>query len=238
MYDEDGRDWSLDTDLATTCLGENAEEDGQDPACEVLVRGCSQVAVPGLDRPLQIIESALQLGIAGRIWHAGMVLLAYVADNPGLLRGKRILELGSGTGLVGIACDLLLSRAFNHESAHTIMLTDLTEVVPLLRSNASLNRASAIDVAALHWGETDLDQFHAPVDVVIMSEVAYLPGQFSALANTLAALCDSNTLVLHAYRERLGHLSANVFEELTKRGFTHEEIRADGDATLIQHMQQ
>lgn len=36
-------------------------------------------------------------------WAGGQALARYVLDNPVLVRGKRVLDIGSGSGLVGIA---------------------------------------------------------------------------------------------------------------------------------------
>jgi len=36
-------------------------------------------------------------------WAGGQALARYVLDNPALVRGKRVLDIGSGSGLVGLA---------------------------------------------------------------------------------------------------------------------------------------
>ncbi len=36
-------------------------------------------------------------------WAGGQALARYVLDNPGIARGKRVLDVGSGSGMVGIA---------------------------------------------------------------------------------------------------------------------------------------
>jgi Lysine methyltransferase len=47
-------------------------------------------------------ESPGHLGIAGKVWDASLLLLHYLAlpCNRELLAGKRVLELGAGTGLI------------------------------------------------------------------------------------------------------------------------------------------
>lgn len=68
-----------------------------------------------------------------------------------LLKDTIVLELGSGTGLVGLAA----AAAFQ---AHVI-LTDLPEIVPNLQRNAQANAAALslydakVDVAVLDWAE-------------------------------------------------------------------------------------
>ena len=65
------------------------------------------------------------------VWDAGLVLAQYIADNAELIRGKRVLELGSGTGLVGLAALQL--------GAAAVTLTDMQPLLPLLRSNLHAN---------------------------------------------------------------------------------------------------
>ncbi|KAK0618006.1 putative methyltransferase-domain-containing protein [Bombardia bombarda] len=61
-----------------------------------------------------------------------------------------VLELGSGTGLLGLAAACIWKT--------TVVLTDLDMIMPNLRHNAELNRATVeacggrVDTAALTWG--------------------------------------------------------------------------------------
>lgn len=65
------------------------------------------------------------------------------------IKGQRVLELGAGTGVLGITAALL--------GAHVTM-TDVADVLPLLRSNALENRPAALQaggsvtVALCDWG--------------------------------------------------------------------------------------
>jgi len=59
-------------------------------------------------------------GCGGVAWPAGEVLAQYlVKRGPNSLRGKQILELGSGTGLVGLVAAML---------GGTVYLTDQASV--------------------------------------------------------------------------------------------------------------
>lgn len=61
------------------------------------------------------------VGIGGGLWSTGLLLIEHLCKNAtlydGILRGKRVLELGSGTGLVG---ETTRSR---HLTVSTIILT-------------------------------------------------------------------------------------------------------------------
>ncbi|KAG1061718.1 hypothetical protein G6F42_027602 [Rhizopus arrhizus] len=75
-------------------------------------------------------------------------------DNDALSDDKpfRILELGAGTGYVGIALAQQLRRPVQ------LYITDLEQVVPLIQENVNLHYANNDDNAAeiivdrLHWG--------------------------------------------------------------------------------------
>jgi hypothetical protein len=49
------------------------------------------------------------LCIAGKIWESAYALLHYMQRNPQFIRGKTVIELGSGTGLAG-----MLAHTFVH----------------------------------------------------------------------------------------------------------------------------
>ncbi len=87
-------------------------------------------------KPILIAEAGGQLGIAGKIWDSSVVLIDFLSRHPEFIKGKRCIELGSGTGLVGIAGFLL--------GVLSIDLTDLEEAMPLLRTNIKLNVPSGV----------------------------------------------------------------------------------------------
>ncbi|KAF6032372.1 METTL21A [Bugula neritina] len=48
--------------------------------------------------------------VAGVVWDAAVVLCEYIVANPTLFLNKKVLELGSGTGLSGICAYMEGSR--------------------------------------------------------------------------------------------------------------------------------
>lgn len=55
----------------------------------------------------QVAESDLVTGVYEgglKVWECSFDLVDYVYANPSLVQGKRVLELGCGQGLPGIAC--------------------------------------------------------------------------------------------------------------------------------------
>ena len=92
-------------------------------------------------------------------WASGQALARHLLDNPALVRGKRVLDFGSGSGVVGIAaaCAGAASVTACDIDARARLATQL---------NAALN-AVAIDVV----GALDMDR--ADYDVVLIADVLY-----------------------------------------------------------------
>ncbi|XP_023478272.2 protein N-lysine methyltransferase METTL21A isoform X5 [Equus asinus] len=59
------------------------------------------------DRTIRIRQDWRQLGVAAVVWDAAVVLAAYLEMGAVELRGRAAVELGAGTGLVGIVAALL-----------------------------------------------------------------------------------------------------------------------------------
>ena len=59
--------------------------------------------------------------VALRVWEAGAVLAEYLVQNPDMVKGKRVVELGAGVGLTG-----LVASGVCH--ALHVFCTDYTEV--------------------------------------------------------------------------------------------------------------
>ena len=72
---------------------------------------------------------------AGDIWPAGRALATRLSAEPGLVRGRRVLELGTGLGIAGIAAA--------DAGARHVFLSDIdaSAVRLALRSHAELGRS-------------------------------------------------------------------------------------------------
>jgi 2-polyprenyl-3-methyl-5-hydroxy-6-metoxy-1,4-benzoquinol methylase len=106
--------------------------------------------------------------------------------SRGNRQALRVLELGAGTGMVGIASAFL--------GAH-VTITDLPHVLPNLLFNATANEESlratglggCVCVKALRWGEEKdaRDVGHRNFDLVLASDVVYHENLFDPLLLTL-----------------------------------------------------
>lgn len=111
---------------------------------------------------------------AARIWDGALVLAAWVLEQPqdfALFCGKSVLEIGSGTGLVGLA----VAKRFGHR-CERVVLSDADEAVAtVLRRSLMENEVSTKNVSAivLHWSESDLSLYDGAFDVILGSDVVY-----------------------------------------------------------------
>ncbi|CCH41500.1 putative nicotinamide N-methyltransferase [Wickerhamomyces ciferrii] len=72
------------------------------------------------DPGLVILEDGGEIGCGGKVWVAGELLSKYVLDK-GLYNKKKVIEIGSGTGLVG----LTLGLSENRDKDMEIFITDI-----------------------------------------------------------------------------------------------------------------
>lgn len=123
----------------------------------------------------------------------------------------RILELGSGCGIVGIALSQLLSTC-------SIVLTDLPEVEDIVtRNTAAANpaRSSSLEFQVLDWdGELSGRVCNGGIDLIVVSDCTYNADSLPALVSVMSKLVQlsPDALILVAVKRR--HDSEAVFFDL------------------------
>lgn len=203
-------------------------------------------------------------GCGGKIWPAAEVLGAYIAakysspwtpkpqdatankgyNNHGFdWRGKRIIELGSGTGLVGYLVHALQLEA-------SIWVTDQDVMLPLMRDNLALNFPSCssssssvseqngfVRVEELNWG-TPLPAFATPLlpHVLLLADCVYLESAFQPLVDTMLALSTCDTEILFCYQKR--RKADKRFFALLKRHFVFEAMQDDDEQRCREYQRQ
>lgn len=157
-------------------------------------------------------------GCGGIAWPAGEVLASYIARR-GSLEGKYVLELGSGTGLVGLLAGVL--------GAH-VCITDQAPLLAIMARNVQMNGLSAcVDVAELNWGEPIPEDIPRP-DIILAADCVYFEPTFPLLVKTLADLVpDNRTEVLFCYKKR--RRADKRFFTLLKREFSWAEVHDDSE---------
>lgn len=165
----------------------------------------TRLPIPYLDRDVTLKVDAGP-GCGGIAWPAGEVLSRYIAyrhsHSPQYLRGRIVLELGSGTGLVGIVAAML-------ESSTEVWITDQPQLLGLMKINAALNIVdpsfSNVHIAELNWGET-LSQ-DIPVKetrVILAADCVYFEPAFPLLVKTLCDLApvEKEVEILFCWKKR------------------------------------
>ncbi|KAL1894010.1 hypothetical protein Sste5346_006152 [Sporothrix stenoceras] len=101
---------------------------------------------------ITLLENRATIAAAGttgiRTWEAALHLGAYLCENRDVVRGKRVLELGAGTGYVAVLCA-------KHLGATSCMATDGSpEIVEGLPANLELNQLGqdVVEPRELYWG--------------------------------------------------------------------------------------
>ena len=139
-------------------------------------------------------RGVLSAGTGTSMWAAGEILSDFLAERRELCRSARALELGAGTGVVG-----LTAAFFGAE----VTLTDLPRQLPLLRRNVEANGLEHTEVRELDWSdEQQRTMAMGDWDLILGSDVAYDPMLFEPLVQTLRAQSTEKTTIYLALADR------------------------------------
>ena len=174
-------------------------------------------------------------GTFARLWPTALVLSNWLCEHREVLAGKRVVELGSGTGVVGLVCAAL--------GAASVTLTDMPDALELIRRNAALSRQKgAVTVAPCTWGDADhladLLRGGGGFDVVLCCEVVYQQSAdvLTALAATQRALALPGAKVLLAYEFRCAIVEDLAYFDAATELFGDSTSHAlTGSATAFMH---
>jgi predicted nicotinamide N-methyase len=94
-------------------------------------------------------------------WAGGQALARYVLDHPGIVRGRRVLDLASGSGLVAIAA---AKAGASHVTAN--------DIDPMCEAAIAVN--AELNSAAIDYLRGDLLEASLPkADVILAADVFY-----------------------------------------------------------------
>ncbi|ESK93785.1 hypothetical protein Moror_1065 [Moniliophthora roreri MCA 2997] len=157
-------------------------------------------------------------GCGGVVWPAAQILSSYLfRKGPAYLRGRNVLELGSGTGLVGLIAAML--------DARHVWVTDQAPLLDIMEKNVAMNSlTSKCTVAELDWGTPVPATIPAP-DMVLAADCVYFEPAFPLLIQTLCELGGEKTEILFCYKKR--RKADKRFFSLLKKKFIWQEIMDD-----------
>ncbi|KAJ8288800.1 hypothetical protein COCON_G00014590 [Conger conger] len=163
------------------------------------------------------------------VWDAAIVLSKYLEtrqfyepqNGVNKWANKSVLELGAGTGVVGLMAATLGAY---------VTVTDLEDLQHLLqiniRDNRSLVTSGSIAAKVLKWGE-DVTEFSPRPDYILMADCIYYEQSLGPLVKTLRDLAGPETCVICCYEQRtMGNNPEveNTFFQLLLQHFRSEEI--------------
>ncbi|XP_043107477.1 EEF1A lysine methyltransferase 3-like [Puntigrus tetrazona] len=183
--------------------------------------------VHGLDFRIRQDYSA-RLGVSASVWDSALHLCQYFESESLDLRGTRVIELGGGTGLVGIVAARL--------GAH-VTITDLPSAVSQIERNIAGNvplsgwPSGAPAVSALSWG-LDHRRFSSGWDFVLGADIVYLPESFPLLVDTLAHLSRDGAVVFLASAMRREHGAQDFYDRVLPQAFSVELVQRDPENNI------
>lgn len=188
------------------------------PINEISDRGIQDLTFDGLlKEPLKVHQDGGAAGCGGRLWPAGELLSRYLIRQP-QIPYRKIIELGSGTGLAGLAV------AVGHpEADFELYITDQENLMHLMEENIILNdQQDRVKAEVLNWGE-ELPEYAKNADLILAADCVYLEKAFPLLEKTLLDLTNDGTRVLMAYKKRR-KADKNFFKAI-KKNFDVVEIK-------------
>lgn len=192
-----------------------------------------------MNQSIEIHQDWANTGVAGVVWDAAIVLATFLqtVSNKGAdglneigldgdsFKGKRVLELGAGTGLVGIVSCFLGAN---------VVITDTSDALEFTKKNVLRNintnpksDSGSCKVEVLHWGR-DLEEWKdEPWDLILGADIVYVKETFAELFNTLVFLTEAKRDASILLSCRIRYQRDIDFLELLKKKFHVNEILYD-----------
>ncbi|XP_038147328.1 protein-lysine methyltransferase METTL21D [Cyprinodon tularosa] len=166
------------------------------------------------------------------VWDAAIVLAKYLetkqfyepSTGVNMWCGRTVVELGAGTGAVGLMAATLGAQ---------VIVTDLEDLQTLLSANIQENqplvKSGSISAKVLKWGE-DVSELLPHPHYILMADCIYYEQSISPLVETLKQLSGPETSIICCYEQRTEGVNPEVerrFFELLQQDFTCEKIPSD-----------
>lgn len=206
-------------------------------------KACLQRTLEGQHLDSDLVSGVYEGGL--KIWECSLDLVHYIARNPDIVRGKRVLELGCGQGLPGI-CALI------HGQASNVMFQDYNEEVleKATTKTVSLNANATPDAEVLlsrcdfrygSWESLALTLDKESFDVILMSETLYNTAYYDSLLSIINHCLTPEGLVVIGTKTLYFGLGGGLFEfqqHLLRGGnlFTLEVVEKLNDLKSIERM--
>lgn len=142
------------------------------------------------------------------LWDSGIALAEYLVNNPHMVKRKRLLELGCGTGLVGTISYMV--------GASSVTLSDIGQV---LYTSTAKNVPVGVKILELDWTCPLLIDY-SQYDCILASDVLFDPELVMHLVDIVAKACEHSIAVLIAQEQRNQGTIDLFLSSLSSRGAT------------------
>jgi predicted nicotinamide N-methyase len=140
------------------------------------------------------------------LWPSALALAMEVMDNQDIKAGTKVLEIGCGLGLPGIAAGM--------KGASVILSDYMSEPLDFACINWRMNLQTEAQRALLDWRKPDPA---LAADVLLASDVAYERRSFEFLPHAFQTLVKPGGLILLTEPNRL--MASEFFARLPLKGF-------------------
>jgi predicted nicotinamide N-methyase len=148
------------------------------------------------------------------LWPAAVGLATYIAENPTLIKDKKLLEIGCGLALPALLAAYL--------GATTTATDYLKDAVDFAEKNAVLNKVSNIKFETFDWRKAEGSEKY---DILLASDVAYERSQFEYLAKAFKHLVKPDGIILLSEPNR--YIAQPFIESLVKAGYDLKKYEYD-----------
>jgi len=154
---------------------------------------------------IKVAEGVPNMGVGRSVWESGLRLVDYLEKNErDMIRGSRVLELGTGTGIVGISVASMGAE---------VVVTDREEkLLNLVKRNIEANQKAILGgggsakAEIMDWSNrartSTVALTEGPFDYIIASDILYSSPSHPMLVETLWQCTCVDTKILIAYPSR------------------------------------
>lgn len=151
-------------------------------------------------------------------WPGGQGMSRYILDNPELVRGKRVIDFASGSGVAAIAA--------MKAGAKSVLAVDIDPLaLTAIKLNAELNH---VDVSVSEG--VDLTRPTSKADVIFAGDICYQQSMSTTLTRWLRLCVEAGILVLvadpgRAYVPQEGMVKLVSYDVPTPRELEDQDVR-------------
>ena len=157
------------------------------------------------------------------LWPSAIGLSKYIDDNPNLVNGKNVIEIGCGLGMPGIVAAM--------NGANVTMTDYLQEALDFSHNNWKKNLSIKFNGQLLDWRDVSKVE---KADVILASDVAYESRSFEPLKKSLKHILKPNGFLLLSEPNRK---FASPFIKILETEFnlqkSDREVKLDGIDYII-----